>query len=135
MDVPAFYRAKAGVGIELGASFRTLRRVWSGAGDAVAEVAFPEELGRNGLSFHPLLLDGCFQVLAAASNPAGAVRATYLPFGWQRLWLRGPLPDRLICHLRMSEPPPAPMPEGQERGSGGPDRGHSDLRHGRNAGR
>ncbi len=112
VDVAAFYRAKADVGIELGASFRTLRRVWSGPGEAVAEVAFPDELGRNGLAVHPLLLDGCFQVMAAAWSDAGAVRATYLPFGWQRLWLRGPLPDRLICHLRMSGPAPASEPAG-----------------------
>ena len=112
VDVAAFYRAKADVGIELGASFRTLRRVWSGPGEAVAEVAFPDELGRNGLAVHPLLLDGCFQVMAAAWSDAGAVRATYLPFGWQRLWLRGPLPDRLICHLCMSGPAPASEPAG-----------------------
>ena len=111
VDVAAFYRAKAGVGIDLGASFRTLRRVWSGPGEAVAEVAFPEELGRNGLAIHPLLLDGCFQVMAAARSNDGAVRTTYLPFGWQRLWLRGPLPDQLICHLRMSGPARSPVPD------------------------
>ena len=72
VDVAAFYRAKADVGIELGASFRTLRRVWSGAGEAVAEVVFPEQVGRNGLAVHPLLLDGCFQVMAAARSRGGA---------------------------------------------------------------
>jgi acyl transferase domain-containing protein/SAM-dependent methyltransferase len=50
-----------------------------------------------------LLLDGCFQAIAAARSQEGAAgRATYLPFGWQRLWLAGPLPERLICHVRMS---------------------------------
>ena len=45
VDVPAFYRAKAGVGIDLGPSFRTLERVWSRPGEALGEVSFPEAAG------------------------------------------------------------------------------------------
>ena len=26
-----------------------------------------------------------------------------LPFGWERLWLAGPLPDRVVCHARLSD--------------------------------
>ena len=103
-DVPAFYRAKAGVGIDLGPSFRTLRMVWSRAGEALGEVCFPEALGGNDLDVHPLLLDGCFQVMGAARNPGGAEDGiTYLPFGWDRLWLPDRLPDRFFCHVRMRE--------------------------------
>ena len=104
VDTAAFYRAKAGVGIELGPSFRTLQAVWARPGEAVGEVVLPATLRGSGLDVHPLLLDGCFQVAAAARGQEGAVgRATYLPFGWERLWLAGPLPDRLICHVRMAE--------------------------------
>ena len=104
VDVSAYYRARAGTGIDLGPNFRTLGRLWFGPGEALAEVSFPETLGRNGLDVHPLVLDGCFQVVAAARNP-GAVEAgiTYLPFGWERLWLTGRLPDRVVCHVRVSE--------------------------------
>ena len=103
-DVPAFYRAKAGVGIDLGPSFRTLRMVWSRAGEALGEVCFPEALGGNDLDVHPLLLDGCFQVMGAARNPGGSEDGiTYLPFGWERLWLPDRLPDRFLCHVRMRE--------------------------------
>ena len=53
---------------------------------------------------HPLLLDGCFQVVGVARNMTGAPgEATYLPFGWDRLWLSKRLPDRLFCHVSMSE--------------------------------
>ena len=104
VDVPAFYRAKAGVGIDLGPSFRTLERVWSRPGEALGEVSFPQALGANGLEVHPLLLDGCFQVLGAARVQAGAEDGTtYLPFGWERLWLADGLPDRIVCHVRMRE--------------------------------
>ncbi len=113
-DVPAFYRAKAGVGIDLGPSFRTLGRVWSRQGEALGEVYFPEALGANALDVHPLLLDGCFQVMGAARNPGGAEDGiTYLPFGWERLWLADRLPDRLLCHVRMREAPTSQEPSAE----------------------
>ena len=103
VDVSALYRAKAGAGIDLGPAFRTLQAVWSRPGEAVAEVVLPATLAPSDLDVHPLLLDGCFQVMAAARGQEGAAgRATYLPFGWQRLWLAGALPERLICHVRMA---------------------------------
>ena len=106
VDVPAFYRAKAEVGIDLGPRFRTLAAVWSRPGEALGEVSFPEALGPSELDVHPLLLDGCFQVLAAARNPGKSEDGiTYLPFAWERLWLKDRLPDRLICHVRLREDP------------------------------
>ena len=80
-DVPAYYRAKGATGIDLGPFFRTLGRVWSGPGEALGEVLFPQALGRNRLDVHPLLLDGCFQVVGVARNMTGRPgEATYLPF-------------------------------------------------------
>ena len=106
VDVPAFYRAKAEVGIDLGPRFRTLAAVWSRPGEALGEVSFPEAVGQSDLDVHPLLLDGCFQVLAAARNPGQSEDGiTYLPFAWERLWLKDRLPDRLICHVRLREDP------------------------------
>ncbi|MDE0234474.1 MAG: type I polyketide synthase, partial [bacterium] len=103
-DVGAYYRAKADTGIDLGRSFRTLEAAWSGPGEALAEVSLPQALGRNELDIHPLVLDGCFQVVGVARN-MGSVpeEATYLPFGWDGLWLARRLPDRVLCHVRMSE--------------------------------
>ncbi len=106
IDVPAFYQAKAGVGIDLGPSFRTLENVWSRQGEALGEVALPGNLEQSGPDVHPLLLDGCFQVLAAARDPGGVdASVTYLPFGWERLWLAQQLPERVFCHVRMKENP------------------------------
>ena len=106
VDVPAFYRAKAEVGIDLGPRFHTLAAVWSRPGEALGEVSFPEAVGQSDLDVHPLLLDGCFQVLAAARNPGRSEDGiTYLPFAWERLWLKDRLPDRLICHVRLREDP------------------------------
>ena len=103
-DVPAYYRAKSATGIDLGASFQTLGATWSGPGEALAEVRLPDPVGRNKLDVHPLVLDGCFQVVGVARNMSGAPdEATYLPFGWERFWLRRRLPDQVLCHVRMSE--------------------------------
>ncbi len=103
-DLPAYYRAKSGTGIDLGPSFRTLGTAWSGPGEALAEVRLPEGLDRSRLEVHPLLLDGCFQVVGLARNMTGGPEeATYLPFGWERLWLTKGLPDRVVCHVQMSE--------------------------------
>ena len=103
-DVRDYYRAKADTGINLGPSFRTLDKVWSGPGEALGEVVLPEIVGRNDLEVHPLILDGCFQMVGVARNMKGAEgEATYLPFGWERLWLTGRVPDRIVCHVLMSD--------------------------------
>ena len=113
-DVGAYYRARSATGITLGPSFRTLREVWSRPGEALAEVSLPEPLGRNELDVHPLVLDGCFQTVGVARLAGGEDAATYLPFGWDRVWLTGRLPARVFCHVRMNEVSAGPEAEGGE---------------------
>jgi len=105
VDLAEFYRARAAAGVDLGGSFRTLASLWARDGEALGEVALPDGLDSGGAELHPLLLDGCFQVMAAARRASGDEDSTpYLPFGWERLVLHGPLPDRLVCHARLREP-------------------------------
>ena len=104
VDVAGYYRHRASTGVALGPFFRTLGKVWSRPGEALGEVSLPETLTRHGLDIHPLVLDGCFQVVGTARNREGTgSETTYLPFGWDRLWLTGRLPDRVVCHVRLSE--------------------------------
>ena len=106
VDLAAYYRSKISVGINLGPSFRTLETLWARPSEAVAEVALPAGLERAPLEVHPLVLDGCLQAFGAARNPDGGEEdVTYLPFAWERLWLAGRLPERLVCHVRMRETP------------------------------
>ncbi len=105
VDIAEFYRARADAGVDLGESFRTLHSLSVGDGEALGEVALPDGVDGGGAVMHPLLLDGCFQVMAAARRTTGAEDGSpYLPFGWERLWLDGPLEDRLLCHARLREP-------------------------------
>ena len=114
-DVQAYYRAKSATGIDLGPSFRTLGPCWSGPGEALGEVFLPETLpDRNELDLHPLVLDGCFQMMGMARNMTGAPEeATYLPFGWERFWLTRHLPVRVFCHVQMGEAGQEPAASGQ----------------------
>ena len=105
-DVDAYYRAKAETGIQLGPSFQSLQSVWSAPLEALGEVALPDGVESMDTGVHPVLLDGCFQVFSAARSHADAGDNTpYLPFGWERLWLTGPLPDRVVCHARLKTGP------------------------------
>ena len=88
VDAATLYKARAATGIDLGPSFRTLGDIWARPGEALGEVSLPEGAGRNPLDIHPLVLDGCFQVVAAARIQGSSEdETTYLPFGWERLWL------------------------------------------------
>ena len=104
-DAATLYDARAATGIDLGPSFRTLGKIWTRPGEALGEVSLPEALRPGRLDVHPLVLDGCFQVVAAARIQGSAEdETTYLPFGWKRLWLTtGMLPERIFCHVRMGE--------------------------------
>ena len=101
-DVASLYRNKVSTRVVLGPAFRPLQAIWSRTGEAVGEVALPDCLDGSGLDLHPILLDGCFQtVLAARDQARVAGKSTYMPFGWDRLWLAGPPPERIVCHVRM----------------------------------
>ena len=103
MEVSDYYRARAETGIGLGPSFQTLNKIWAAPGEALAEVSVPEELAGAELGVHPLVLDGCFQAVGAARGLDGMQGSTtYLPFGWEQLWLAGPLPRKVFCHVRMN---------------------------------
>ncbi|MXY56055.1 MAG: SDR family NAD(P)-dependent oxidoreductase, partial [Gammaproteobacteria bacterium] len=105
-DVGAFYRAKAATGIALGPSFQTLKAFWAAPGEALGELALPDGVDAMDGTVHPILLDGCFQVFSAARSQRDSEDdVPYLPFGWERLWLTGPLPERVVCHVRLAAPP------------------------------
>ena len=97
-SVDAVYEAFAARGLELGPSFRVLESIRFGEQEAVAELALREDLAEDGSHAHSTLLDGCIQALAALLPRGGP---SYLPFGWEQLWLAGQLPKRLVCRARL----------------------------------
>ncbi len=114
-DPSAYYRAKAAAGVEFGPSFRALENLWSVTGEALGEVVLRATGEDVAQTVHPLLLDGCLQVLSAARDQSGiGVGITYLPFGWERLRLDRPLPERLFCHARIREPEDDEVPQSSQ---------------------
>ena len=109
----SLYEDLAEAGLVYGPRFRVVKSVWSGKGEALVEVALSAGVEAGDAAAPVMLLDGCFQGLAAASTTTtattatttdeGASEGTWLPFGWERLWLSGPLPDRVLCHVRLAE--------------------------------
>ena len=110
-DVSAFYRSKADEGVQLGPRFRPLRGLWSGDGEVTGEIVLPEAVDRRATEVHPVLLDGCLQVMAKARKQAGLEDdGTYLVFGCDRFWLADVLPERLFCQARLRNPSAAAAP-------------------------
>ena len=103
--VSRLYRALQGAGVDLGTTLRVVAAVWSEPGQAIGEVALPPEIEGREMALHPVLLDGCFQVMVAALDFRWGDRFTsYMPFGWERLWHSGPMPARVTCQVRVREP-------------------------------
>lgn len=104
-DTEEFYRMRSAKEIYLGPSYHTLKGVWAREGEAVAELVLQDSVDANGMVMHPLLLDGCFQVLSLARYLTGTEHgAVYMPFGWERLWVAGPMPERVIGHATVRDP-------------------------------
>ena len=113
--VPEFFEAKSASGLEFGPAFRGLEGLWCGTGEALGEIALPDSVDSTGLEVHPLLIDGCFQVMSSARDfMRSGDTTTYMPFGWERLSLSGRLPDRIVCHARMRESSRERGPESSE---------------------
>jgi len=83
-DVPAFYASLAQRGLQFGEFFRPVARLWRGEGQALGEIRLTDS-SDAGTLFHPALLDGCLQVLAAALPADGDVLFMPIAIGSYRL--------------------------------------------------
>ena len=78
-----FYAGYQRRGIDFGARFRGVTRVWRRAGQALGLIEAPLLLGRecNGYAVHPALLDACIQVVTGAVGDIDADSELFLPLG------------------------------------------------------
>ena len=81
--VDAFYDEIGRRGAQFGDAFRTVRRLWRGPSQALGQVSLaPREAAESALyGIHPVLLDGCLQVIAAALPSVTSPDDLYLPLG------------------------------------------------------
>ncbi len=96
----AFYADFETRGLDFGPGFRAIRELWRGAGQALGRVELATDLAARGggYQFHPVLLDGCLQVMAAAMPPDEG-DALYLPIGITRYTLRRRPVGRCWSHV------------------------------------
>ena len=97
----AHYAAFEKLGLDFGNDFRSIRLLRGGPGQALGEVQLSPELREAAASYlmHPVLLDGCLQVLAAAMG--GAEGSLHLPIGIGCYVLHRPCADRCWSHVRI----------------------------------
>jgi acyl transferase domain-containing protein/acyl carrier protein len=99
--VERFYERLREHGIELGDRFRVLRRLWVRDGEALGELQLPQDTHDTPpFQVHPLLLEGCFQMLGAALGTA-ATDTLYLQTGIDRLLLPRSPGAHVFAHLRL----------------------------------
>jgi myxalamid-type polyketide synthase MxaE and MxaD len=116
-SVDAHYAAMAADGLEYGAAFRGIKRLWANAepsgggegegsssawGEAFAEIEFPSAADASDVRYamHPAMLDAAFQTVAAAVGRDD--RQRYLPRGVANWRVVDVVGDRVWCHVRVS---------------------------------
>jgi acyl transferase domain-containing protein len=107
LSVKEHYASLRARGIEYGPSFRAVRAVFCGNNEAFGELALPKEAAAEAgmYHFHPVLLDGCLQLLAAAGSKVagGTPGETYLPVAVDFLWVRNCAARSCNAHIKVGD--------------------------------
>ncbi|MFI2215182.1 type I polyketide synthase, partial [Streptomyces sp. NPDC020141] len=98
-DPDELYERVGRVGVEYGTAFRGLSRLLRQGEDEVLGLVEVAEAERDSATYtlHPVVLDVCFQTVAAFTRGADVLR---LPVGVDRVVVYGRLPSRVWCHAR-----------------------------------
>ncbi len=104
IDPQEFYAGFVQRGLDFGPGFRAVRQLWRGAAQALGEVELAPDLlaGASAFAMHPVLLDGCLQVLAAAMPHDDASDSLYLPIGIGRYTLQRRPAARCWSHVTLT---------------------------------
>jgi acyl transferase domain-containing protein/SAM-dependent methyltransferase/acyl carrier protein len=98
----AHYEQLQGLGIELGAAFRSLVLAHRAEGEALAQICLPSAGAADRVAWaHPALLDGALQAVGLAVPAHADSDTAYLLTEVDRIELAGPLPEALWCHARV----------------------------------
>ncbi len=100
-----FYREAERRGLHYGPSFQGIERVFSGEGEAIAQLRVPDSLALELADYklHPAILDACFHVIFAILPPqeANEDRSAYLPVRLERFRFYARPSLQLYCYARL----------------------------------
>jgi SAM-dependent methyltransferase len=100
------YEGLAQMGLYFGPSFRGMERIWRKDGEVLGEIRLPEHLEPESQSYcvHPVLLDSCFQVVAAAIplDVLSTLKSSFLPVLIERVRLYRSPRRRILCHAHLT---------------------------------
>ena len=104
ISVKDYYQEFRKRGIDYGSSFQAIERLWRHDGKALGEIRLPEELiaDAGDYQLHPVLLDACFQILAATLSESGWDEL-WVPVGLERLCVYSRTTTRLWSHVQMRQ--------------------------------
>jgi SAM-dependent methyltransferase/NADP-dependent 3-hydroxy acid dehydrogenase YdfG/acyl carrier protein len=104
-DGTAYYTKLQGLGIDLGAAWRTLREAHLAKGQALARVELEEALTQDAPTWaHPTLVDGALQSVGLAVPTSPDTSDVYLLTGIEKVALPNELPRSFWCHAVVREP-------------------------------
>ncbi|NJO78239.1 MAG: aminotransferase class I/II-fold pyridoxal phosphate-dependent enzyme [Cyanobacteria bacterium RM1_2_2] len=99
--ISTYYRQLEAQGLHYGKSFQAIRQLWRGQGHALGRIQLPESL-TDSSQIHPVLLDACFQLLAAAMGTAQS-EMSFLPVSIDTLQLHRQIGQQLWCFVELRE--------------------------------
>ncbi|KMW70467.1 type I polyketide synthase, partial [Limnoraphis robusta] len=88
INLENYYQQLEARGIKFGEDFQVIRQLWSNSSQSLGLITISEKLMNESSNyiFHPVLLDGCLQVLGASISQKNTSTA-YLPIGLERFTL------------------------------------------------
>jgi amino acid adenylation domain-containing protein/thioester reductase-like protein len=103
------YRLFADMGLRYGPTFRGIRQLWRGEGEALAEIEVAPGIGEHLSDYrlHPAVLDACIQSILATLPARTVWQAAqgrpYVPVKIERLYFHGTPSTRLFAYSRLKE--------------------------------
>ena len=77
-NISEYYQKLSSQGLDYGACFQGIKKLWQGKNKALGYIEIPEDITSDRDVFHPALLDSCLQLIGAATSSQDGV---YLPVG------------------------------------------------------
>ena len=107
LEIKDYYQKFSDLGVEYGPNFQVIEKLWRSQGDSqevLGKIKLPEMVESSvNDSLHPLLLDGCLQLLAAAlEDGPDSDTKTYFLVGLERLSFFKQPSTSIWCHVHQS---------------------------------